>query len=183
MEENSENKDIEENKIKSEKEKNIEKEKLEARGEEAKEEKKEIEKIKEKNEAFVNGRNLPISKKHSMAICRFIKGKEPEKAMEELEGVLKFKKIIPMKGEIPHRKGGISGRYPVNACKVFIKLLKSLSANASVNGMESIYIATAKADRGSRPYRRFGSRRFKRTNILLIARELNLEKNAEKLGK
>ena len=37
-----------------------------------------------------------------------------------------------MKGEIPHRKGKgmMSGRYPLNAVKDFIMLLKSLKANA-----------------------------------------------------
>ena len=143
--------------------------KVEEKQEEKKEEKKEITK---KTEAIVNGRDLGISKKHSMAICDLIRGKNPEDMMKELELIASMKKPLRMKGEIPHRKGKImSGRYPVNACKVFINLLKSLNANASVNGLENPVIATAKADDASRPFKRGGSMRFKRTNVLLVAKE------------
>ncbi len=132
-----------------------------------------------KTEAIVGGRDLPISKKHSMAICNFIRGKKPDRMINELEKVAKLKKAIKMRGEIQHRKGMMSGRYPINASKVFIKLLKSLIANANVSGLENIYIATAKADDASRPFKRGGSQRFKRTNILLVAKE---EKTGKKEG-
>jgi len=145
---------------------------------EKKEEKKEITK---KTEAVVNGKNLGISKKHSMAICDLIRGKNPEKMIRELELVASMKKPLRMRGEIPHRKGNLmSGRYPVNACKVFINLLKSLIANSSVNGLENPFIAKAKADDASRPFKRGGSMRFKRTNVLLIAKErVNKESKKE----
>jgi len=144
-----------------------------------KEEKKEI--IK-KDRAIVYGKDLPVSTKHAIAICKFIKGKKPEQAMNELNEVIKFKKAIPMKGEIPHRKGAIaSGRYPVKASQVFIKLLKNLIGNSNVNGLEEPVIVIAKPDRASRPYRRFGNRRFKRTNVLLEAREFKqIPKQEEK---
>ena len=145
-------------------------EKLKQEKTEKKEERKPAEKPK-KQEAVVRGADLGISTKHSIAICRFIRGKNIEKAREELEQVSKMKKAIPMKGEIPHRKGMGSGRYPVKSCKIFIKLLKSLAANSNINGLEEPYIHIAKADRASRPYRRFGSRRFKRSNVLLVAKE------------
>ena len=92
--------------------------------------------------------------------------------IKEVELVIKMKKPLKMKGEIPHRKGNImSGRYPINACKVFINLLKSLIANSQVNNLENPYIAVAIANDASRPFKRGGSMRFKRTNVLLIARE------------
>jgi len=126
-----------------------------------------------KKEAVANGRNLSISKKHAMAICKMIRGKKIQDALMDLELVLKFKKVVPMKGEIPHRKGkGImSGRYPINATKIIISLLKSLDANARVLEINDPIISLAKADRAARPYRRFGSRRFKRANVLLQAKE------------
>src|SRR4030042_2442005 len=70
----------------------------------AKEEKKIIqkkEKVK-KDEAVVNGVSLPISTKVSVDICRFIRKKTIDKAIADLEEVLKFKRVIPMRGEIPN---------------------------------------------------------------------------------
>jgi len=99
-----------------------------------------------------------------------------------LEKVIKLKTPMKMKGEIPHRHGNImSGRYPINACKAFINLLKSLQANANVNGIENPYIILAKANKATRPYRRGGRERFKRTNVLLIAREKTQNKIENKL--
>ena len=92
---------------------------------EKKEEKKPVakEEVKKKEEAIAKGRDLNISTKHSIAICRFICGKEIDKAMGQIIEVILKKRAIPMKGEIPHRKGMESGRYPVKAAKVFVKLL------------------------------------------------------------
>ncbi len=147
--------------------------------------KKEKPEIKKKTRAIVRGKDLHISTKHSVAICRLVRGKKMEKAVAELEKVLKKEKPIKMKGEIPHRKGKgrERGRYPIKACKVFIKLLKSLAANSSVNGLEEPYIFVAKADQASRPYRRFGSKRFKRTHILLIAKDKKTGKKEIEEGK
>jgi ribosomal protein L22 len=96
----------------------------------------------------------------------------------DLQLVVKMKKVVPMKGEIPHRKGkGImSGRYPINASKLMINLLKSLDANARTHEINNPKITLAKADKAARPYRRFGSRRFKRTNVLLYAKASKEEK-------
>lgn len=144
------------------------------------EEKTEKEKSDEKpkkTEAIVNAFNLPISTKHSIAICNFVRHKKIDDAISLLEQVNRKKIAVPFRGEIPHRKKSsqriMSGRYPINASKVFIKLLKTLSANASVNGLdaEKTIIAEAKANLASRPYKRFGSERFKLTNVNLIARE------------
>lgn len=140
-----------------------------------KEQKKEETKVK-KDKAFARGANMPISKKHSIFICRFIKGKSIDEAIKILQEVVKMRRAVPFTGEIPHRKGMMSGRYPVNAAKEFIILLKGLKGNASVNGLdlEKTRIELASATWGRRPLRR-GSRKAKRTEVLLIARELNSE--------
>ena len=129
-------------------------------------EKKEIKRIK-KTEAVVHGKSLFISTKHAVAICNLIRGKNIDKAISILENVEKMKIAVPMRGEIPHRKGKImSGRYPVKAAKEFIKLLKSLKANALMNELElEKYKIFCKANIASRPYRRFGKGRFKRTHV------------------
>ncbi len=143
--------------------------KQENKPEEKKEETKkkvvEVSKIK-KTEALVKGLNLSISTKQSIAICNFIRNKNIEKAILELEDAAKMKIAIPMRGEIPHKKGIMSGRYPVKSIKEFIRLLKSLKSNAIANELELEKVKIAcMANVAARPYRRFGRKRFKRTNV------------------
>ncbi len=142
--------------------------------EEKKEEKKEAPKIAKKHEAITKGNNLRCSLKHCMYICAFIKKKQIDTAIEELQEVLKFKRVIPFKGEIPHRKGKImAGRYPIKAISQFIPMLKTLRGNVLANQMDldktRIYFASASW--ASRPAKRRG-RRFKRTNVVLKAKEV-----------
>lgn len=141
-------------------------------------------KMTKKTEAVVRGLNVPISTKTSYAICRFINGKEIEMAIKELGEIIAHKQALPMKGEIPHRRGNImSGRYPENASSHFIKLLQSLNANAAVNGIENPVITEAIAGFASRPFGRFGRTRKKRTYIKIIAKSMaikNREKKEEK---
>jgi len=121
-----------------------------------------------KTEAVVNGKDIPISTKYAVAICNYIRGKNIDNAISMLEKIEKMKKPIPMKGEISHKKGIMSGKYPVKAVREFVKLLKSLRANAIVNELElEKYKLFCKADIASRPYRRFGRTRFKRSHVQL----------------
>ena len=124
-----------------------------------------------KTKAVVNGIGVPISTKQSMAISRFIKRKKIEDAIKDLEQVARLRRAVPMKGEIPHRKGDImSGRFPQKAAKEFIILLKSLAANSVYNGLENPIITQSVPNIGARPFGRGGVRR-KRTNITIIAED------------
>lgn len=145
--------------------------------------KKKIEKIEKKipkkDEAVALGRNLHISKKQGIYVCNFIKNKTIDGAMKDLVQVIKMKRAIPFKGEIPHRKGKgmMSGRYPVKAAGLFINLLKSLKGNVLVNGMDldKSRINFASANWAARPMRS-NRREGKRTHIILKAREILEEK-------
>ena len=157
----------------------------EAKKEEVKEKPKEVVKITEKpkkTEAVVRGENIPISTKYSTAICRFIKNKRIEDALSDLEQVMRLKKAIPMKGEIPHRKGkGImSGKFPQRAVSRFIILLKSLAANSNHNGLENPLITEAVANIGERPYGRFGRVRKKRSHIIITAKNKKIKEAKSK---
>ena len=133
-----------------------------------------------KDYALVNVKNLPISTKDARAICKFIKNKKISKAIKDLEEVLSLKKAIPMKGEIPHRKGKImSGRFPLKATRHFIVLLKSLQGNANMNELENPKIVEAISNIGKRPLGRFGIKR-KRTHIKIKAIEKKIKKEDEK---
>jgi len=150
--------------------------------EEKKEEKKETKPLKvKKEEAIAKGLNLHASMKHCMYISRFIKNKTIDSAIHDLEDVLKLKRAIPFKGEIPHRgKGMMSGRYPLAAIKELIPVLKGLKGNVLANSMEldktRIYFASPTW--ASRPAKRGGAH-FKRTNILLKAREVPTKEAAK----
>ena len=138
--------------------------------EDEKGEKKEV-KHPKKSKAIVNGKDINMSTKHAIALCRFIKGKLVDKAVSELKEVIKKERAVPMKGEIGHKKGMSGGRYPVKASKAFVRLLNQLRSNSEVNGITIPRITIAKANKASRPYRRFGSKRMKRSHVYIEAKE------------
>ena len=139
--------------------------------EQKKEEAKKPEVVKaKKHEATANGRDLHQSPKDSMHICDMIRGRTIDKAMKMLEEVLAFKRVVRMNTrQLPHQhgKGVMAGRYPLNAAREFIRLLKQLKANAIYHELEiEKYVLFCKADIASKPYKS-GGRRFKRTHVLL----------------
>ncbi len=154
--------------------------KAESSKEESKKSEEDLEKTREKKESIIKnpiicGKNLPISKKHGLAICKFISKKKIEEAIRDLEKVIRLKTPIPMRGEIPHKKGkGImSARYPIKASRIVIKLLKGLNANAFVKNIEiENYRIAAKTDPAPRPYKRFGQKKMKRAHIIIKLIEL-----------
>ncbi len=151
---------------------------------EKKEVKKEIPKIK-RTEVSAKGINLPISTKDAKFVCKFILRKNLGDAIRDLQKVVVGKKAVPMRGEIPHRKGkGIdSGRFPKKAAENFIIVLRSLAANANQSNIDEPVIIKAGANLASRPYGRFGRTQKKRTHIEVIVKEkseLKKKKNNEK---
>jgi len=129
-------------------------------------------KIDGKKEIAVIRTLLQISRKQARSIIKFIQGKKVDDAISILNRVIKKKIAVPMKGEIPHRKGIAGGRFPVKASALFIKLLKGLSANASQKGIEGDLVISGKTDTAPKAMRpgRF-RHHFKRINV-----ELRLEK-------
>lgn len=133
-----------------------------------------------KEEAIAKGTNLSASKKHCMYLCEYIKNKPIDQAIKEMQEVVELKRVIPMRGEVPHRSapGIMSGRYPTSAAKQFIYLLKALKGNTIANGLDldktRIYFGSATW--ASRPSRRGGTR-FKRAFVLLKAKEFNKGNN------
>lgn len=129
-------------------------------------------------EAIANGRNLGISTKTSVEICRFIRGKNTENAKKRLQRVIEKKQAVPYKRylkEIPHRKGKIAtGRYPLKASKTILDLIKTAEANAQNKGMSSnliiTHISAHKGESQSRYGRKIG-KKTKRTHIKIVVQE------------
>jgi ribosomal protein L22 len=140
---------------------------------------KKIDKPK-KTEAKVGVQSAPISTRHCVALCNFVKRKDIERAIRELEEVVAKTRALPMKGEFAHRhgKGMMSGKYPQVSTKYFIKLLKSLQSNANANDIKNPIIVEAIANLAPRPMGRFGTYTRKRTHIMLLAK--NIEKQNKK---
>ena len=156
---------------------------------EKKVEKKIVKPLVKKDEAVVFSRSVPISTKYAKAIGMFIKNKPINESIRNLEQVKLKKLAIPMKGELAHRKGkklngkGMTGgKYPVKASEYFIKLLKTLNANCNVNGLDldKTKISEVIVNKGPQQLHRFGRTAFKRTHVMIKARELEKINNLSK---
>jgi large subunit ribosomal protein L22 len=84
------------------------------------------------------GRELPISPKHSIAICNHIRGWRLERAKEYLEEVIALRAPVPDRkyGSSGHRRGKMGpGRYPEKAARHILKVLEGAEANAEYKGL------------------------------------------------
>lgn len=157
-----------------------EKQKTEAKHEEKKTEQK------KKNYAFANGRSLRMSAKTAAHILDMIRYKTIDDAIKTMEEIASGKKPVRMHNrEVGHRKGAgiMAGRYPKNAAKEIMPVLKQLKSNAIYNGMEveEAVLALCKIDKASKPYKRGGAR-AKRAHISLKAEiKKRTESKKEKL--
>ena len=84
--------------------------------------------------------NLPISTKHSIEISRHLRYKTTAFAIRFLEDVVVQKQAVPFKRfkrDVGHKAGMSAGRYPQKAALDFLKLVKSVEANAQVKGLNT----------------------------------------------
>lgn len=99
------------------------------------------------------GRELPISPKKAVELCRAIRGKTVEDAKEYLGRVITKEQPVPMrryKTMIAHKSGVGPARYPVKVARHFLKVLQSAEENAGYKGLEvdSMRIRIAAAHKG-----------------------------------
>lgn len=133
----------------------------------------------EKELVKASGFNLPISTKHAIELCSFMKGKEISKIKDTLNKVLEEKAVIKLKRfyhKRGHKKGHLGpGFYPKKASLHFLQLLKTLEGNAKNKGINSelLKIEKAIANRASVSwhYSRHRGRRMKRTHVEIYASE------------
>ena len=135
--------------------------------------------IKDKSkEVLAITTNRKVSLKNSREILSFIKGKDVKVAKRYLELVIEKKASIPFRRYTegaPHKTDSKYGaRYPVNAAKVILSLLNTLTKNAEFKGLDvdKLYIKYAAVSYGYRYYRprrnRFRPQRAKSTNIYIL---------------
>lgn len=125
--------------------------------------------------AKAQGRDLPISFKHSVNVCKFLKGKNLDKALSYLEKATEKEKAIPFKKykrKQGHRKGMEIGKYPVKASREIIKILENLKNNAVDKGLsENLKIIHAAANRAVSKESRAMGGRSRSTHVEFIAKE------------
>lgn len=130
------------------------------------------------NCAKAAGLSISISLKASTMICQSIRGKDVQKAKKMLEETIKLEKPVPYtryNHGLGHKHGMASGRYPVNACKQILKLLKNAEANAQFKGLSTgnLIVKHASAQKGPTSYHYGRQRtRAKRSHIELVLEEV-----------
>ena len=149
--------------------------KIEEKKEESKSETKKNPSVKvvkvKKDYALVNGKDLPLSTKEGLHICDMIRYKNIDTAIKMVENVIVKKQVVEMRNrEVGHKHGkGIMGaRYPINASKEIVRLLKNLRATAVYNelDLEKVVLVFCMTNKASRPYKRGGTR-MKRSHVTL----------------
>lgn len=106
--------------------------------------------------------NARVSLKHSIVVCKQIKGKKVEKAKMFLQDLI-------------NKKINLNGKYYTKASKRILELIESAEANAKAKNLDvkKLFIRTAKADKGEKFIRpksrwRFRGREAKSTNITIV---------------
>lgn len=106
-------------------------------------------------------KDLSVSSKHCIEICKVIRYRSTSFAKKFLEDVLEQNRAVPFPKfarNVGHKPGMGTGRYPVKASKFFLELLESVEANAQNKGLDASNLKITKvlANRASVP--RTGSR-------------------------
>lgn len=129
------------------------------------------------------GRELSVSPKASIVICRHIKGWRLERAKSFLADVIELKVAVPdtRYGSSGHRRGKVGpGRFPEKAARQILKVLEGAEANAEYKGLviDDMYIAHSAAHRGKSWEGRFARARGRATpkiretvNVEIILKE------------
>jgi len=135
------------------------------------------------NLACAHVQNENASFKQSVMISKFIRGRDVENAIKDLEKVTKLEKAVPFtryNTHVAHKSGMAAGRYPVKCSEAFIRLLKSAINNAKIKNLgEDLVITHVCAKKGA-SIKRYGRHRGRETKSVHIEVALMQYKKADK---
>ncbi|MGM0404752.1 MAG: 50S ribosomal protein L22 [Thermoplasmatota archaeon] len=129
------------------------------------------------------GKNLQISPKKSVEVCRFVRGKDVDVAIDMLEEVIEGKRAVPYrkhKKQIAHQKGVGPGGYPKKVATKIRDMLEEAKSNAESKGLDAddMQILTISAHQGEvikgyqpRAFGRSSPSDRKTSNIEVILKE------------
>ncbi len=92
---------------------------------------------------IASGRDLNISFKEAVEVCRYLKNRKLEEAKKILEEIIELKRAVPYRTfnkKVPHHRFEDSSgpaRYPKKVAKAMLKILESLEANAEFKGLDT----------------------------------------------
>lgn len=132
------------------------------------------------------GKEMRVSPKDSIEVCRAIKDMPLKEAKELLESVIRKERSIPYsrhRKKRAHRKGSgrSAGGYPVKAARNILDVLENVEANAEYKGMdtERLKVIHASAQKGitipgfkPRAYGRASPFNTPTTNVEIIVKEI-----------
>lgn len=132
---------------------------------------------------------LPVSVKHSVEVCNYIRNRNIADAKRMLDKVITEKQAVPYRRfhqGLAHKTGIGPGRFPVNTSKEIKKLLESVEANAQFQGLSTANLIITSAVVQKAPvawhYGRQRRRKMKRATIEIIAKESKAEPKKGKKG-
>lgn len=139
-------------------------------------------KVKENKISKAMGRDLNISFKQAVVICKKIKGMKLREAKEILQKTISLKEPLPFpkfNTGIGHRKGKNKiAKYPQKASQEILKVLNNLEVNSEYKGLdpEKLKLIHIQAQRGLSRQKRKPKGRYKLwktqlVNIQAIAKE------------
>jgi large subunit ribosomal protein L22 len=92
------------------------------------------------NMVKASGRNLNVSMKQAIEICKHVRGKPIARAKRILEQAIKLKDPIPFTrftNGLGHKPGMAAGRFHPKACSEILKVIESAESNAKNKGFSS----------------------------------------------
>ncbi len=143
----------------------------------------------QKTMAKAFGRELNISPKHAVELCRFLRGRKVTTAEKLLEGIVEKKVAVPFKRykhSVSHRRGKVGpGKFPVKAAKEVLRLLQDVKANAEFKGIdpENTFIAHISSYKGRTTNSWFPRARGRTTpkNLVGVNVEIVIEESEEEI--
>lgn len=127
--------------------------------------------------AFAMGKDLPISTKKSVEICKAVRSKTLIQAKRILEDAISLKRAIPytrFNDDTAHKPGMGPGKYPIKTAKFILSVVESAENNAQAKGLNTSelivhHICVHKASTPSKYGRR--RRKTKRSHIEVVLLE------------
>ena len=142
------------------------------------------------HKACARALNLAISTKHSVEISKSLRYKTVAYAKALLEDVIALKKPIAFTSfdqDLGHKAGMAGGRFPQKAASEFLRLLKSVEANAQGKGLDTANLKIIKlvANKASIPLtggrHRYATKRTHRE--VAVAEKSSPKTKKESVGK
>ncbi|MBI1970751.1 50S ribosomal protein L22 [Candidatus Woesearchaeota archaeon] len=136
--------------------------------------------------ARASTKDVPVSVRHSIEICTYLRRKNLQMAKALLQDVLEKKRAVPFRrftNGVGHKKGMASGRYPVKACKYFLELMNSVETNAQQKGLNTanLYLTHLIAQKGATQFHfsRQRGRTMKSTHLEVVVEEKQARKQQQ----